>query len=68
MIFNGAISGKKWVLRNCPFCGAKQEDEEILVSQDDAGMYTVYCLTCQASGPERISEEEAMKGWNKRKR
>lgn len=58
----------EWKL--CPFC-----DNELgghmcargLVPKSKHPLYWIMCLFCQATGPKRRTEKEAIEGWEKRK-
>lgn len=49
----------------CPFCGESDAD----VRSDEFRVYTVYCLSCGADGPESDIGDKvagAIKLWNRR--
>jgi Lar family restriction alleviation protein len=53
-------------LQPCPFCGEK-EDGEIDTNTNPSGTcHYVWCWNCEAQGPPRRTEGEAIEEWNKR--
>ena len=50
-------------LKPCPFC--KSEDV-YLVSETEIEYNWVYCKNCEAAGPMKETEEEAIEAWNRR--
>ncbi len=56
-------------LKPCPFCGARESDEDFplsVVRYIGIDTCMVYCERCGASGAERDSREEAIEAWNRR--
>ena len=59
---------QKTDFKSCPFCGADthmNEGARLKLSPTRNGLFAVACL-CGAAGPEKDSEEKAIKGWNTR--
>lgn len=54
-------------LLSCPFCGSKNLQHARLNIEYYDKCYCVYCLNCDARGPEHIDIDEAISAWNKRK-
>lgn len=54
----------------CPFCGSREIDASMAVSDRIDGRpgdkVSSGCYSCGATGPERHSEVEAAAAWNKR--
>lgn len=50
-------------LKPCPFCGGEPHDETF---HTEGGGYAVWCVGCDAIGPEKPSEEDAVEAWNRR--
>ena len=55
------VTKTNWVIANCPFCGC---DEAIVL--DECDCWSVLCNACDAEGPPRQTEEQAVSAWNKR--
>lgn len=56
-------------IRPCPFCAAKQDEDDrigLRVAASSAGYVAVVC-SCGGSGPIEDSEEEAIRAWNTRR-
>lgn len=49
-------------LKPCPFCG----NVCMFLNDEPAGKWVVNCLECQAIGPVKETEEQAISAWNKR--
>lgn len=48
--------------KSCPFCG----NEKIEALHMGHGCLAAYCYECEAEGPPRSTEAEAMEAWNRR--
>jgi len=55
-----------YAMQRCPFCG--HDRVRIHSYKSHGGQYRVICLTfgCEAQGPRRHDEEDAMDAWNNR--
>lgn len=61
-------------LKPCPFCGGqpvKQKwemslDERFHIPDNHGYWYSIFCNKCFSEGSECITEEEAIKAWNRR--
>ena len=54
-------------LEPCPFCGEKEEHENVAAdSFDEWSDFVVRCSNCGAKGPPCSMWPEAEKSWNKR--
>ena len=52
---------------DCPFCNTEESRSIYLVRiWFSAYKYQVLCCGCQTLGPQKNSEETAIKSWNKR--
>lgn len=61
---------EKIILKQCPFCGIKNgENEDYYIQYDkeyNSNLVYMHCFKCHARGPKRHTEKEAEKAWNKR--
>ena len=58
-------------LKLCPFCGARNNDEEIFLAVGwciETDTCAVFCNRCGASSVECDSREEAIEAWNRGER
>lgn len=57
-------------LKPCPFCKSENCETFTHVAMTEYGLATgsryVMCRNCKCQGPEKDSEEEAVKAWNRR--
>lgn len=53
-------------LKQCPFCGSKNLQYVEKNPESYEQCYYVYCLNCDAQGPEYISIDDAISAWNRR--
>lgn len=61
-------------LKLCPFCGGqpiKQKwemalDERFHIPDNDGYWYSIFCNNCFSESSVYLTEEEAIKAWNKR--
>lgn len=51
-----------WSYPTCPFCHSGNLRSEGTAS----GMFIIRCYGCQASGPSRLTREEAEQAWKSR--
>lgn len=50
----------------CPFCGS---ETGLYAEEHEEGYYTffhIHCYSCDAFGPDEITEKQAIDAWNKR--
>lgn len=54
----------------CPFCGMATSSPNYLPVEVGGGpdFVAVYCLHCEAVGPEGSTEKEALEKWNERRK
>lgn len=54
-------------IKNCPFCGAEADGEDVALVCDSIGLY-VQCQKCGLTGAYSLGEdqcdEEAIENWN----
>jgi Lar family restriction alleviation protein len=48
--------------KSCPFCGSNKLDMVSVLNKDCA----VSCLSCEITGPYRLTSDEAINAWNHR--
>lgn len=61
---DGTLEDSTDSLETCPFCGSQQI--EITEWDENVHAFWVSCDTCGATGPNGITEAEAIERWNKR--
>jgi len=49
----------------CPFCGAKSDDAQVIITWLDDTTTAVHCKKCAAYGPYGKDPEEAVEKWNR---
>ena len=54
--------------RPCPFCGGQPFMRQMREEERGADLYHFTCRRCDARGGWRLSEDEALRGWNMRVR
>lgn len=61
-------------LKPCPFCGGQAiiqkwemtPDERFHIPDNHGYWYSIFCDNCLSEGSECVTEEEAIKAWNRR--
>lgn len=48
----------------CPFCRTRSKDPQVQISHGSL-RYHVYCDECDTTGPEGITEADAIAAWNR---
>ncbi len=57
----GQSSVEQIVISDCPFCGSGDTFCETPIMSTQ---YAVICDTCEAQGPIKVTEKEAISRWN----
>jgi Lar family restriction alleviation protein len=53
-------------MEDCPFCGADEDYLRIHDPYNDGSSFCVICDFCESCGPDALTEEDAIKKWNRR--
>lgn len=54
-------------IQPCPFCHSPTNAIKQSIDLERRRMYSVFCHTCDAHGPKRSTEREAITAWNRSK-
>lgn len=56
------------MIKNCPFCDAKESEGTVKIDEIEVGIFAVCCNACKAIGPHKDGaqdRDQAVKKWNR---